>query len=288
MLETLKNVCMLATNHNVCKAYLARLEQLGVMPERIVFFQPVARNRARRVLSYVRSRARSVRSKNFSLSARSQPSRNLGLLRRSLTGFCETNGYVFPNYSRAVEAVVKNHPDIHHVASPTINDHDVIEAIAGCSQRFVIFCGGGILRKKILSLPKQFIHIHPGVVPDVKGADGILWSSLVHQRIGMSAFFMNEGIDTGDIIATREYDIPVIVDDKTQADDNEGRIADFIVNEVDPIFRADLLGRLFLTDRDPGTWQFQRQNPDDGKTYYFMHDQLKKLAIENWCDSRPA
>ncbi len=145
-----------------------------------------------------------------------------------------------------------------------------------------------LVKGALVGEPKRVIHIHPGVVPDVKGADGILWSSLVHQRIGMSAFFMNEGIDTGDIIATREYDIPVIIDDKTQADGNAGRIADFIVNEVDPIFRADLLGRLFLTDRDPRTWQFQRQNPDDGKTYYFMHDQLKKLAIENWCDSRPA
>ena len=39
MSKILGNVCVLATEHNVCRAYLGQLDDLGLVPEQILYFQ---------------------------------------------------------------------------------------------------------------------------------------------------------------------------------------------------------------------------------------------------------
>ena len=50
----------------------------------------------------------------------------------------------------------------------------------------------------------RLIHVHTGFLPQVRGADVLLWSLLVRGRPGVSAFFMTPGLDDGDVLAARE------------------------------------------------------------------------------------
>jgi methionyl-tRNA formyltransferase len=73
----------------------------------------------------------------------------------------------------------------------------------------MLYTSGGRVPGDLLSTsPSRMIHIHPGVVPYVRGSDCLFWSVLTRGRPGMSCFYMNAGIDTGDIIHTREFDAP--------------------------------------------------------------------------------
>jgi len=73
---------------------------------------------------------------------------------------------------------------------------------------FDIFISNGlpiILPIKILTdSNKKFINIHPSYLPDLRGADPIP-GAILHQRdSGATCHYMNEGIDTGDIICQRK------------------------------------------------------------------------------------
>ena len=103
--------------------------------------------------------------------------------------------------------------DEHHIpfeslAADSLNDSVVVDAVRGLPQRYVLFSGGSILREEILGLGKRFIHIHPGLLPYVRGSMAIEWSILLRGRCAVTAFFMVPGIDEGDVIASREFEPP--------------------------------------------------------------------------------
>lgn len=79
------------------------------------------------------------------------------------------------------------------------------ELIKDTGHTYLYTNGGRVPADLLNSGFGKIIHIHPGIVPDVKGSDCLLWSLLVRGRPGMSCFYMNNGIDTGDIIFRREF-----------------------------------------------------------------------------------
>ena len=66
-----------------------------------------------------------------------------------------------------------------------------------------------ILRKEILSIPKfGVINLHGGRLPEYRGVAPINWQILNGEvKGGCSIIYVDEGIDTGDIIAQDYYDI---------------------------------------------------------------------------------
>lgn len=281
MSAVLKNVCLLANDHGVCNAYLTRFLADNVIPNRIVYFRRrTSRNVARRIYSIVRAFRRRLLKRGGTRQVGNKLDEQAFL--GTIKTYCQGNSLAFPKFEKSVSELIKESGiSVETVEATGINDAEVAAAIAAGDERFVVFSGGGILRRRMLSLPKRFIHVHPGVVPSVKGADGILWSSLVHRTVGMSAFFMNSGIDTGDVLQTREYEVPKILSelDAKQASQHATKL---IVDYVDPVFRADLLGDLFREQPDPALWTSMNQDPNAGKTYYFMHSEIKKLAVRRW------
>jgi hypothetical protein len=72
-----------------------------------------------------------------------------------------------------------------------------------------LYTDGGRVPGAVLGDPAlKVLHVHPGVVPDVKGSDGLFWSLLARGKPGVSCFYMDEGIDTGRLIRTREFARP--------------------------------------------------------------------------------
>ena len=83
-----------------------------------------------------------------------------------------------------------------------------MRAIKKSDDKYLLFSGGGIVGPKLLNLPdKKLLHIHPGIVPEIKGADCLFWSILVRGCPGYSCFFMSKEIDQGNILFQKEYSI---------------------------------------------------------------------------------
>jgi len=170
-----------------------------------------------------------------------------------------------------------------HILRLTIrNYHDVklYDTLKRIDAGPILFTGGGILPSSIFTLTHlKYLHIHPGTLPFVRGADGLLWSILTRGKPGMSAFFMEEGIDTGQILKTKDY--PKIQFDISSIN----RPNDFILYQAlysfcDPILRASFLVHELIKSNLLKSPNPKPQDVSKGITFHFMHDRLKKLILE--------
>lgn len=187
------------------------------------------------------------------------------------------NSNSYPDFSIATkEYLSKNKINFTELACG-INDIILINKIKELPIKYFLFAGDGRLRE-ILNHGKKFIHIHPGIVPEVKGSDGILYSAMLRQKIGMSIFFMNEGIDTGDIVKTKEYSL-LKIKFPFYFKFNSEAVKRGVINYIDPCYRAQLLIEVLKTSENPSAWNYEIQNPLEGKNYYFMHKAIVKKAV---------
>lgn len=159
-----------------------------------------------------------------------------------------------------------------------VNDAAVTQALARNAPTAVLYTGGGILRDKILSHSDlRFIHLHPGLVPHVRGADGLLWSTLVRRRSAVSCFYMTRGLDTGDVIDTQEFS-PVCFEPAGDLPD-DATLYRALYAYVDPLLRAALLMRVLHSAGDLRNLPTCAQNTEAGVTYHFMHPAVRCMAL---------
>ena len=74
---------------------------------------------------------------------------------------------------------------------------------------FCVVAYGKILPKDILEIPKLgSVNVHASLLPKYRGAAPIQWAVLNGEKItGVTTMFMDEGMDTGDIILKQEVEI---------------------------------------------------------------------------------
>ena len=280
----LNNVAFLATDINTSRCYLQVLFDNNIIPSEIIFVEI----QKKKDLKFYKKRIKSIIKSILFQKSKSpgKPDPKTENQRKILKNQLQSEIEIYlkkeqlpsPDYTLNTMDILTNKGlKFDQIQIQSINDPKLIRHLdTQVKSEYVIFSGGGILRKNILQA-KRFIHVHPGVVPDVKGAHCFLWSALVRDKIGMSAFFMNEGIDTGDIITTREYPKP-----KLNLKINTGYVrtlGKYLIDHLDPSYRADLLVSLFKKDPDPANWSTAKQDPSDGKTYYFMHNEVMEMAL---------
>lgn len=107
---------------------------------------------------------------------------------------------------------------------------------------FVVAAYGRIIPKDILELPKYgCINVHASLLPKYRGAAPIQWAVIDgEEKSGVCIMQMDEGLDTGDIIA--EAEIPL--DKKETSDSLFGKLsvlgADTLVETLDRIEKGDI------------------------------------------------
>ena len=76
----------------------------------------------------------------------------------------------------------------------------------------IVAAYGHIIPKRILELPAYgCINVHASLLPKYRGAAPIQWAVIDGEEVsGVTIMQMNEGLDTGDILAVRE--IPLAAD----------------------------------------------------------------------------
>lgn len=91
-----------------------------------------------------------------------------------------------------------------------VNDSENLEILASYkADIFVSMSFNQILKKQIIDLPpKGFINCHAGALPYYRGRNILNWALINDAReFGVTVHYVNEGIDTGDIVSQRKSTI---------------------------------------------------------------------------------
>lgn len=257
----------------VTEAYLCALKAHGLKPAVIL------------AVDYVGEGARSARLERFlgtRLAAkllrrwRNRSVRIAPDLVQKLQDGCSTklNPGIEPRFEDFAERVVR-------LTVRDYSDPRLRKAMRACGADAFLYCSGGRVPAAIFSEGFKILHIHPGVVPHVRGSDGLLWSIVARDKPGASCFYMNAGIDTGQLIATSEYPLP-----RWQGLNADPDILyNALIYCYDPHLRASLLldvlegpGRDHSLSALPATEQ-----TDHGSPYYTMHPTLRERVLSRLC-----
>ncbi len=151
------------------------------------------------------------------------------------------------------------------IKTDSINNSIIVKAVRELKADIVIYSGPGgiILKPDFLNLGKRFLHIHAGRLPEYRGSTTVYYQILTDKTCSATALFLDSNIDSGSIVAIKEYHHPKGVD---------------IDYTYDPKIRADLLVEIikkYLQDKQIEAYE---QNSDKGQTYYIMHPVLRHIA----------
>lgn len=98
------------------------------------------------------------------------------------------------------------------VFQPTkIKDEAALDVIRATNPDLIVVVAyGKILPKALLDMPKYgCINVHGSLLPQYRGAAPIQWAVLDGQeKTGVTTMWMNEGLDTGDMLMKSEREIP--------------------------------------------------------------------------------
>jgi methionyl-tRNA formyltransferase len=164
----------------------------------------------------------------------------------------------------------QDHGIIYTIIDATsINDSVLIDYLNDSPLTTWIFSGGGILREKILSLGKQFVHVHPGRLPAYRGSTTFYYSLLEENSLHATAFIMGAEIDEGPVLADGAFGINVRIDV------DQPHFMDAI---LDPFIRAKVL-ELFLKRETPIINSLCQQKPEAREPYFIIHPLLRSIVV---------
>lgn len=165
------------------------------------------------------------------------------------------------------------------------NDPDLLKRLHGETAGALLYTNGGRVPGGFLnSCRSRMIHIHPGVVPHVRGSDCLFWSILTRGRPGMSCFYMNAGIDTGDIIHTREFAPPAYPELLPYIERDPSGVYGSVLLAYDPHLRAETLLDVVAKSQngDLRSLASAMQNAAEGRNFYWMHPKLYPIALRKF------
>lgn len=108
------------------------------------------------------------------------------------------------------EAAIRH--GIKNILQPEkVKTQEFLESIKELEPDLIVTAAyGKILPKAVLDVPKYgCINVHASLLPKYRGAAPIQWALINgDKKTGVTTMFMDEGMDTGDILLAKEIDIP--------------------------------------------------------------------------------
>jgi hypothetical protein len=148
----------------------------------------------------------------------------------------------------------------------SVNTPEAVRIISILGADFAVNVGGGILRKPVLDVPKfGTLNAHMGLLPFYRGMNVAEWAALNMDPVGCTVHYVDTGIDTGAIIATRS------VDRRTAASISELRE---LVDRVQIRLLSEVLEWIFSNQTMPAV---RMQTVEEGIQFFSMCDELKCL-----------
>lgn len=142
-------------------------------------------------------------------------------------------------------------------------------------------CGDRVPPELTADPALRILHIHPGVVPAMRGSDGLLWSLAVRGKPGASCFYMDAGIDSGAVIATREFPAPRFPRLARLLDAHEATLYRALVHAYDPHLRGQMLVDVVRASggRSLRELPSRPQPADAGRWWFAMHPRLRRKVL---------
>jgi len=137
-----------------------------------------------------------------------------------------------------------------------INSPDSVQQLKELGADLFVLCGyNKIIKKQVIEIPPLgTINLHGGKLPEYRGAAPINWQIINGETSGgCSIIYVDEGIDTGDIISQVIYDI--------EPEDTHASILEKTL-EIFPGMLAQVLEQI-----ENGTVQAQKQDPLAGSYF---------------------
>lgn len=147
-----------------------------------------------------------------------------------------------------------------------------------------LYTNGGRVPAILLDRPEvRVLHIHPGIVPDLRGSDCLLWSAAVRRKLGVSCFYMSAGIDEGPLIGQREFALPLLPALGPLLDAGGEQTAyRALLYAVDPHLRAQLLVDVLRAHEgaDLRRLPTREQSRASRPAYLWMHPRLRLRVMK--------
>jgi len=163
------------------------------------------------------------------------------------------------------------------------NDPDLHNLIKENKKNTFLYTNGGIVPKNLLNDKEiKILHIHPGIVPEFKGSDCLLWSGLKSGNFGTSCFYMNYKIDEGNLISTKNFKIKKISCLKKPLDNDEDELVySAILYSYDPHLRASLLIDTIKNNEIQDLKKLPCKSQDNAESfpYLWMHKEIRKQTL---------
>lgn len=112
-------------------------------------------------------------------------------------------------YSEVKNVALENNIKVYQPARLRKNEEVIEEIKAQKPDLIVVVAYGKILPKEILEIPKYgCINVHGSLLPEYRGAAPMQWSIINgDKKTGITTMFMDEGMDTGDMLLKEEVEI---------------------------------------------------------------------------------
>lgn len=229
----IKNVCLLAGNTARSKAYIQTMVKENIIPNHCIVYVDSKDELIKEVEQYTDK----ARGDYFSLE---EPL--LNTLKRGRISW-----------------------DI--VENKDINSEDIINKLNQTEEEIIIYSGygGQILKKPLFQIGKKYLHVHAGILPKYRGSTTAYYSYLQEKTTGATAIFLNEGIDTGEIIISERFKMPL--DDVN---------IDYI---YEPWTRAQVLCKALNIIMKGNYETISQSETNEAETYFIIHPLLKHIVL---------
>ena len=153
--------------------------------------------------------------------------------------------FIVPRYDTR-DPILKNWAKTLKIDFLTIKNVNTLNSIKKLEKYnadlFVSMSFNQIIKKKLINVPpKGFINCHAGALPFYRGRCVLNWVLINgEKKFGVTVHFIDEGIDTGDIISQKIYKIKQNDNYKTLLRRSEKYCANLLVNSIIKISKKKL------------------------------------------------
>ena len=135
-----------------------------------------------------------------------------------------------------LEWIIKNkNINLSLIDNTDINSQGLRNILNKSKCKSFIFTGGGILRKEILSLDIDFIHVHPGDINYYRGSTCFYYSYLRNESVSCTTFVMKNELDRGEVLDISRIHQNIFIEN------DQSCFVDYI---YDPFIRSITLERI--------------------------------------------
>ena len=141
------------------------------------------------------------------------------------------------------------------------NDENCKQLLAADQPDLLVLGGTRIVKPSIFNIPRlATINSHPGLLPWLRGSASVGWALYMDLPQGATVHFIDEGIDTGDIIGSRP--LPVYRNDSYES-----------LNYRIAVLAGELMAEAVVAIAQ-GNFQRMQQDPGVGETLRVIPDEL--------------